>query len=99
MKIAADDREGDRGRGERYVRVLRATTQVLDAKTSATTVGMHDWKTIAPVMLPIASVGLPLADPDHRIELLGQLGRDRGDDQREQDAVDVELAVPDGRWL
>ena len=23
-------------------------------------VGMHDWKTIAPVMLPIASVSLPL---------------------------------------
>src|SRR6478609_8169601 len=35
------------------------TTHVLDAKTSATTVGMHDWKTIAPVMLPIARVSLP----------------------------------------
>ena len=36
-----------------------ATTQVLEAKTSATTVGIVDWKTIAPVMLPIASVSLP----------------------------------------
>ncbi len=36
-----------------------ATTHVLEAKTSATTVGMVDWKTIAPVMLPIASVSLP----------------------------------------
>ena len=36
-----------------------ATTQVFDAKTSATTVGIVDWKTIAPVMLPIASVSLP----------------------------------------
>ena len=36
-----------------------ATTQVLDAKSSATTVGIVDWKTIAPVMLPIASVSLP----------------------------------------
>src|SRR6478672_12753927 len=35
------------------------TTHVLDAKRSATTVGIHDWKTIAPVMLPIASVSLP----------------------------------------
>ena len=32
---------------------------VLDAKTRATTVGIVDWKTIAPVMLPIASVSLP----------------------------------------
>ncbi len=31
---------------------------VLDAKTSATTVGIVDWKTIAPVMLPIARVSL-----------------------------------------
>ena len=35
------------------------TTQELDANTSATTVGIADWKTIAPVMLPIARVSLP----------------------------------------
>ena len=29
------------------------------ANSSATTVGIVDWKTIAPVMLPIASVSLP----------------------------------------
>ena len=56
-----DDRrrqEGDAGRREGDPGVL-GETQVLDAKTSATTVGIVDWKTIAPVMLPIASVSLP----------------------------------------
>ena len=33
---------------------------------------------------------LALADPDDRVELLGQLGRDRGDDQGEQRGVDAE---------
>ena len=47
------------GRGERDVASPAPTTHALDAKTSATTVGMVDWKTIAPVMLPIASVSLP----------------------------------------
>ena len=32
---------------------------MLEAKTRATTVGIVDWNTIAPVMLPIASVSLP----------------------------------------
>ena len=35
-----------------------STAHVLDAKTSATTVGIDDWNTIAPVMLPIESVSL-----------------------------------------
>ena len=33
---------------------------------------------------------LALADPDHGVELLGQLGRDRGDDEREQRLVEAE---------
>ena len=37
----------------------RRSTHGSDAKTSATTVGIVDWKTIAPVMLPMASVSLP----------------------------------------
>ena len=65
----------------------------LGAKTSATTVGMVDWKTIAPVMLPIASVSLPCADPDDRVELLGQLGRDRRDDQGEQHRVEPSVVA------
>src|SRR6478736_10132019 len=58
MKIAADDRKAIPADANATYDPS-ATTQVLDAKRSATTVGMHDWKTIAPVMLPIASVGLP----------------------------------------
>ena len=34
-------------------------TQSSEANTRATTVGIVDWKTIAPVMLPMASVSLP----------------------------------------
>ena len=34
------------------------TAQLLDASTSATTVRIADWNTIAPVMLPIDSVSL-----------------------------------------
>ena len=36
-----------------------AIVQRDDANSSATTVGIVDWKTIAPVMLPIARVSLP----------------------------------------
>ena len=35
------------------------TCHASPANTSATTVGIADWNTIAPVMLPIASVSLP----------------------------------------
>ena len=51
--------EGDRRPTRRRCTTLGSATHVLDAKTRATTVGMVDWKTIAPVMLPIASVSLP----------------------------------------
>src|SRR3954464_4385324 len=58
MKIAADDRKAIAAEANaRYD--PSATTHELEAKTSPTTVGMHDWKTIAPVMLPIARVGFP----------------------------------------
>src|SRR3954452_6581732 len=58
MKITADDRNAiPADANATYESWL--TTHVLDAKTSATTVGMVDWKTIAPVMLPIARVSLP----------------------------------------
>src|SRR5512146_432139 len=43
------------------------TTHVWGAKMSATDTGIADWKTIAPVMLPIASVSLPCRT--QRIEL------------------------------
>src|SRR3954469_15188264 len=58
MKITAHDRKA-RPAEEKATSESWLTTHVLDAKMSATTVGMHDWKTIAPVMLPIASVSLP----------------------------------------
>ena len=48
------------------------------------------WKTIAPVMLPIARVSLPWRTQMHAVELLGQLGRDRGDDQGQQGLVEAE---------
>ena len=38
---------------------IRSTRHVSAARVRPTTVGMHDWKTIAPVMLPSASVSLP----------------------------------------
>src|SRR3954451_6950714 len=58
MKITADDRNAiPADANATYESWL--TTHVLDAKTRATTVGIVDWKTIAPVMLPIARVSLP----------------------------------------
>ena len=59
MKISADARNAIAGRGEREPAVRRLKCQASAAKSSATTVGIVDWKTIAPVMLPIASVSLP----------------------------------------
>ena len=54
-----DDREeGDPGAREGDRR-SPLTRQLSPANTSATTVGIADWNTIAPVMLPIASVSLP----------------------------------------
>ncbi len=51
--------ECDQGGRERE-RGLRLTRlQAAGARSSATTVGMADWKTIAPVMFPMASVSLP----------------------------------------
>src|SRR6188472_2406924 len=58
MKITADDRKAMPA-DAKATQLSSETTHVLDAKTSATTVGIVDWKTIAPVMLPIASVSLP----------------------------------------
>ena len=58
--------------------------QAAGAKISATEVGIALWKTIAPVMLPRAQGVLSLPDPDHAVELLGQLGRDRCDDEGQQ---------------
>ncbi len=58
MKIAADDRNAIPADAKATYEPS-AATHVSEAKTSATTVGIVDWKTIAPVMLPIARVSLP----------------------------------------
>jgi hypothetical protein len=49
-----------------------------------TVTGKDDWNTIAPVMLPSASVSLP-RDPQHAVELLRQLGRHRRQEEREDE--------------
>ena len=58
MKITADDRKAIPAEANAMYEPC-AATHVSLANTSATTVGIVDWKTIAPVMLPIASVSLP----------------------------------------
>src|SRR6476620_8956823 len=58
MKMTADDKKAMPA-DAKATQVSSVMTQVLEAKTSATTVGIVDWKTIAPVMLPMASVSLP----------------------------------------
>ncbi len=90
MKIAADEMNAIPADANAMYEP-GATTQDSLAKISATTVGIVDWKTIAPVILPIAKRVLALAHPDDGVELLRQLGRDRGDDEGEEQAVDVEL--------
>src|SRR5207247_11167595 len=57
MKITAEERNAipaDRN----AIRLSAVTCQASAANSSATTVGIVDWNTIAPVMLPIASVSL-----------------------------------------
>ena len=73
------------------------TTQVLDAKTSATTVGIVDWKTIAPVMLPIASVSLPWRTQMTELNFSGSSVAIGAMTSGEQRAVDVRAWV--ARWL
>src|SRR5258708_38232606 len=58
MKMAADDRKAIPADANAIV-VPGPIAQWLDANTSATTVGIVLWNTIAPVMLPMASVSLP----------------------------------------
>ena len=58
MKIAALETKAIPAEAK-AVYVPGPATQASGAKTRATTVGMLAWKTIAPVMLPIARVSLP----------------------------------------
>ena len=58
MKIAAVDEERDPGRQEGDL-AAGPKCHASAANSRATTVGIADWNTIAPVMLPIASVSLP----------------------------------------
>jgi hypothetical protein len=87
MKIAADDARVIPA--EAKARLLAASRPQGRARSKPTDVGMALWKTIAPVMLPRASVSLP-GDPQHAVELLRQLRGDRGDQQRQKRAVDAE---------
>ena len=52
--------------------------------------GNVDWNTIAPVTLPIASVSLRRREPQHAVELFGELGGDGRHQEREHQARDAE---------
>src|SRR6187402_3556876 len=58
MKMNADDKNAMPAEAKAMYEPGPMTHE-LEAKTSATTVGIVDWKTIAPVILPMASVSLP----------------------------------------
>ena len=51
--------------------------------------GIVDWNTIAPVMGPEGQRVLALANPEEAVRLLGQLGRERRQDQREDQRLDA----------
>ena len=66
------------------------TTQVSAANTSPTTVGIADWNTIAPVMLPSASVSLFCRTQMIELNFSGSSVAIGRDDQCEQDLADPE---------
>ena len=81
--------ERDPGRREGDVDAA-ADRPVLGREHSATTVGIVDWNTIAPVMLPIASVSLPWRTQMTELNFSGSSVAMGAIDQREQDLVDAE---------
>ena len=92
MKIAADEANAIPADANAISEPLEID-HADDANRSATTVGIVLWKTIAPVMFPMASVSLLWRTQMHAVELLGELGRDRGHDQREQHLGDARASV------
>ncbi len=67
------------------------TVHASAARAMPIAVGMHDWKTIAPVMLPIASVSLPCRTQIRLLNFSGSSVAIGRDDQRQQDRVETEL--------
>ena len=90
MKMAADDRKAIPADAKATYDPSVAT-QVSEANSSATTVGIVDWKTIAPVMLPIASVSLPWRTQMTELNFSGSSVAIGAMIRARSDAVDVEV--------